>query len=403
MIQINYLAFAIPLFLGFILLEYAWSKKRAKSVHQFAESIANLNVGIAERLTDLLTAGLFYWVFDWIYQHGAIFHVKENFITWALLFILTDFIWYWYHRCGHQVNLLWGFHVVHHQSEDFNYTTSTRITLLQSIARGLFWSTLPWIGFPPHMIFTFLLIHGTYPFFTHTTLVGKLGFLEWFMVTPSHHRVHHSSNDIYLDKNFGDILIIWDRLFGTFTEETESPVYGLTKPLKSHSFLWQHFHFLLEMALAFIFATNGRERWKIIFGKPDDLDPQLREEGETLFHIHQSKGELNLKLQNYILWTTALTMLILFFTILLEQYFTIGQLVFLSSWVLINVISTGAMLEKKAWVFYLEYAKVYILMGLLAFSPVSQAFIWMLLAFLVFLTWYIRPLKEWYVHVVLSV
>jgi hypothetical protein len=103
------------------------------------------------------------------------------------------------------------------------------------------------------------------------------------------------------------------------------------------------------------------------------------------------------------LWTTGLTMLILFFTILLEQYFTIGQLVFLSFWVLINVISTGAMLEKKAWVFYLEYAKVYILMGLLAFSPISQAFIWILLAFLVCLTWYIRPIKEWYVHVVLSV
>ncbi|MHA8062199.1 sterol desaturase family protein [Aquirufa beregesia] len=403
MMQINYLAFAIPLFLGFILLEFVLSKRMGKSVHQFAESIANLNVGITERLSDLLTAGLFYWVFDWIYQHGAVLSIQENVITWILLFLFTDFIWYWYHRCGHKVNLLWGFHVVHHQSEDFNYTTSTRITLLQSIARGLFWSVLPWIGFPPHMIFTFLLIHGTYPFFTHTTLVGKLGFLEWFMVTPSHHRVHHSSNKIYLDKNFGDILIIWDRLFGTFAEETEPPVYGLTKPLKSHSFLWQHFHFLLEMGLAFIVAHTWKQRWEIVFGKPDDLDPYFREEGEQLFHIHQKTGKLSLRLQQYILWTTGLTLLILFFTILWERYLSTPQLFFLSAWVIIHVISTGAMLEKKTWVFYLEYTKMYILLGLVFFSPIYPAFLWIIVLFLAFFTWYFRPIKQWYVQVLLTV
>ncbi len=133
--------------------------------------------------------------------------------------------------------------MVHHQSDDFNYTVSTRITIFQAVARGLFWSVLPLLGFPPDMIAVFLIIHGVYPFFTHTQLVGKLGWLEYVFVTPSHHRVHHSSNPEYLDKNYGDILIIWDKLLGTFAEEKEEPKYGLTKPLNSYSFLWQHFHF----------------------------------------------------------------------------------------------------------------------------------------------------------------
>lgn len=205
---LNLLALAVPLFSSLILIEYCVSKKRNKSVHNFAEPIANLNVGIAERVTDLITTGAFYFVFKWIYTRFALFDIQPSAGTWILIFLITDFIWYWYHRFGHKVNIFWSVHVVHHQSDDFNYTVSTRITIFQAIARGIFWSILPLLGFPPDMIAIFLIIHGVYPFFTHTQLIGKLGWIEYIFVTPSHHRVHHSSNPKYLDKNYGDILII---------------------------------------------------------------------------------------------------------------------------------------------------------------------------------------------------
>jgi alkylglycerol monooxygenase len=256
--HLNVLAFGVPLFVAFMLFEYYYTRKRGKAYFHFDEAIANINVGIAERLTDLFTTGLFYFVFVWIHEHFALFRIKESALSWILLFLLTDFVWYWYHRLGHEVNLLWATHVVHHQSEDYNFTVSVRITVFQAVARCGFWSFIPLVGFPPHMIAAMLLIHGIYPFFTHTQMIGKLGFLEYFLVTPSHHRVHHSSNPEYLDKNYGDVLIIWDKLFGTFVRETVPPIYGLTSSLKSYSFLWQHFHFFLEMGVAFKRARAGK-------------------------------------------------------------------------------------------------------------------------------------------------
>jgi sterol desaturase/sphingolipid hydroxylase (fatty acid hydroxylase superfamily) len=233
----KYLAFAIPLFLVFMGLEYFLSKVQGKKFYKFKDTIANLNVGIAERLIDCFSIGIFYFYYDYLQKNLGFFDIKSGVFSWIALLLLTDLLWYWYHRLGHEVNILWSVHIVHHQSEEFNFTVSARITIFQAIARTFFWSILPIIGFNADMISIVLLIHGIYPFFTHTRTVGKLGFLEYIFVTPSHHRVHHASNEQYLDKNYSDMFIFWDKLFGTFAEEIEEPVYGLTKPLKSYSFL----------------------------------------------------------------------------------------------------------------------------------------------------------------------
>lgn len=396
MTKINFLALAVPFFIGFILLEYYVSCKRKKRVHQFEESIANLNVGIAERVTDLLTTGAFYFVFSWIYSHYAIFDIRPSFITWVLIFLVTDFVWYWYHRFGHKVNLFWSVHVVHHQSDDFNYTVSTRITIFQAIARGLFWSVLPLLGFPPDMIAIFLIIHGVYPFFTHTQLVGKLGWLEYVFVTPSHHRVHHSSNPEYLDKNYGDILIIWDKLLGTFAEEKSEPKYGLTKPLNSYSFLWQHFHFQLELLLALKEAKGVKAKLKVLLGKPDDIDPVHREYLERKL-LNRNKQSMQFALQRLILLNTVITLVILFFTLLLTEYFTTEQQILLCLFILISIVNSGAMIEQKRWVFYLDYIRL-LLIGLIlyAFIPSGSILISLTILGLVPLVFYKSTQKRYY-------
>jgi sterol desaturase/sphingolipid hydroxylase (fatty acid hydroxylase superfamily) len=358
--HLNYLAFALPLFLALMWLERRAALKRGRVLHRVDETIANLNVGIAERLCDLFAASLFYFAYAWLHRHYALFDIKPSVLTWVALFLATDFVWYWYHRFGHEVNLFWSVHVVHHQSEDFNYTVSARITVLQALARGTFWSVLPVVGFPPHMIAVLLLVHGAYPFFTHTQLVGNLGWIEAVLVTPSHHRVHHGSNPEYLDKNYGDVLIIWDKLFGTFAREKTPPAYGLTKPLGSYSFLWQHFHFMLEMAVAAARAKGLRKKIAVIFGRPDAIDPRIKTWLERKL-LRGGSGMQRTRAQlQFIRWQTGITVAVLFFTLLLCHYLSVVQLALASSFILLGVVATGAMLEQRRWVFYLDFARLHL-------------------------------------------
>ncbi len=355
-----YLAFAIPFFLFFIGLEYWYTRKKGRKLFHFAESIANLNIGIAERLTDLFTMVPFYYFFDFLHRHYALFNFHPGVLSWISLFLLTDFVWYWYHRMGHKVNLFWAAHVVHHQSEDFNYTTSARITVFQSIARCLFWSVLPLAGFPAEMIALFLLIHGAYPFFTHTQSIGKLGWAEKIFVTPTHHGVHHSSNPEYLDKNYGDILIVWDKIFGTFAEETVKPVYGLTKPLNSHSFLWQHFHYPLELFFAIRREKSLKQKIKLLFGTPDTLDPRIRTVLEKKLISRSTPEETNARLKNYVGIQTGFSLLLIFYLALSFSSLNPLTVSFISIFLLLSLINTGAILEKKSWVFYLEFLRLLI-------------------------------------------
>jgi sterol desaturase/sphingolipid hydroxylase (fatty acid hydroxylase superfamily) len=340
------------------------SVQKNKSVYRFDETVSNLNVGIAERICDLFTTGLFFYFFDYLHKNFSFFDLKATPLNWLLLFLFTDLLYYWYHRYGHRVNILWAAHVVHHQSEDYNYSVAVRVTTFQALFRGLFWSFLPIIGFPAEMITLILIFHGVYPFFSHTQLIGKLGWLEYIVVTPSHHRVHHSSNPEYLDKNYGDVLIIWDKLFGTFQEEKEKPVYGLTKPLNSHSFLWQHFHFFLEMFMAFRGSKGLKNKWKILFGKPDDLNPDHRTWlEEKVLNRKNATFNGNQLLYKIILFQIVLVLSLLFFIILFVHHLNGLQLSLASLFVLLSVINNGAMLEQKSRVFYLDYSRVIVVVA----------------------------------------
>ncbi len=355
--HLNPMAFAVPLFLIFIGIEYR-AARRKKKAHRFNESIANLNVGIAERITDLLTTGAFFSVYSWLNQHAALFTIQASIVNWVVLFLATDLVWYWYHRFGHEVNLLWSAHVVHHQSEDFNYTTSVRITFFQAVFRGLFWAILPVLGFPAHMITALLLVHGAYPFFTHTETIGRLGWLEYFLVTPSHHRVHHSANPQYLDKNYGDVLIVWDKLFGTFKQEKEPPVYGLTVPLNSYSFLWQHFHFALELYTAVAREKGWKNKVRMLFGRPDHIDPRIRPTLERRFSFRNTQPAQSRLLQRFITIQTTCTLALVFGVILCSPQMLPRQVIFFSVFILLSLINTGAMMEQRSWVFGIDYARL---------------------------------------------
>ncbi|TDE14880.1 sterol desaturase family protein [Dyadobacter psychrotolerans] len=355
--NLNYMALAVPVFLFFIGLEYLIAKRTGKKIFNFTSSIANMNVGVAERLIDLFTAGSFYFFYDYLHKHYAMFNIKPTILTWIALILATDLVWYWYHRAGHKVNLFWGFHVVHHTSDEFNYTAGTRITVFQAVVRTLFWSVLPLVGFPASMITTMLIVHGLYPFFTHTQLIGKLGILEYILVTPSHHRVHHASNEDYLDKNFGDMFIIWDKLFGTFAKEDQEAQYGLTKQLDSYSFLWQHFHFLVEIWYAAKRENGLVNKLKIVFGSPSDFDPEIRQIVEKKFLSRHKVRVRTQKFRLYVIGQFSFMVTILFFLLLFEHQTDLFLQIMTALFILITVINCGAILEQRRWVFYLEVVR----------------------------------------------
>lgn len=354
---LNYMALAVPLFLLLIGIEYWFSKRLGRQLFNFNSSIANMNVGVAERLIDLFTASSFFFFYDYIQKHYGLFEIRPTPLVWIALILATDFVWYWYHRMGHKINLFWGFHVVHHTSEEFNYTAGTRITVFQAVVRTAFWSVLPLIGFPAPMITTMLIVHGLYPFFTHTQVIGKLGILEYIMVTPSHHRVHHASNEGYLDKNFGDMFIIWDKLFGTFAEEKEEPVYGLTKQLDSYSFLWQHFHFLVEIWYSAQQQKGVAAKLKVIFGSPADFDPTVRRIVEKRFLSKNKVRVRSQKFRRYVLVQFTITVTTLFFLLLFEQQEETFLQTMVALVIFVTLINCGAIMEQRRWVFYLEFAR----------------------------------------------
>ena len=361
--KLNYLAFSIPFFVLLIYIEYYITKKKKLGGFELHSVIANLSVGIAERLLDVFVATVFYFVFDTLQKKYGIFQITPTPLLWVLLLISTDFIWYWYHRLAHEINILWAVHIVHHQSEDYNFTVSARITVLQAFLRGGFWCVLPIIGFPAPMIVGMLLVHGLYPFFIHTKLIGKLGILEYLIVTPSHHRVHHASNEQYLDKNYGDVLIIWDKLFGTFQKEKADTeiVYGLTKPLNTYSFLWQHFHYFIEIIVVVSKQKTFKEKIKTVFGRPDTLDTNARKEAERIFNVKQTQKIIKMPLNTYVKWQIGLLLAALFGFILIEKNVSVIFSVVFTVFTILTLINCGAIMEQKKWVFNIEFARAFLL------------------------------------------
>ncbi len=370
--KLNWLSFAVPLFLCLILIEFYIARRKQKKYFRLHSSIANLSIGIAERLSDVFTISTFFFVYDLLQKKYGIFHIQSNVLAWMLLLITTDLVWYWYHRLAHEINIFWAIHVVHHQSEDFNYTASARITMLQAMLRTGFWSILPVIGFPAEMITSILLIHGLYPFFIHTRTIGKLGVLEYILVTPSHHRVHHACNEKYLDRNYGDVFIIWDKLFGTFQkeEDNEEIVYGLTKQLKCYSFLWQHFHFAAEIFYTARGKKGWNNKWKVLFARPKTIDSGARAKAERKFNIYKKDIPVERPLNKYVIWQISITLAALFSFILFEKEIPSMQQLYITCFIILTLVNCGAIMEQKIWITYLEFSRLVLVgISLVTLSP----------------------------------
>jgi len=263
-----------PYFAGAILVEIAWYLVVRKRAYPWKEMLASTVIFLLRLPTRLLLAPLVVAPVSYFVWSHRFFTVQLN-TAWSilLLFLATELAYYWSHRAGHEIRWMWASHVVHHTPEQIHFASAYRLGPTEVLSGGwLFHLPLFVLGFNPLAVGGMLAVNLFYQFWLHTDLIGRLGPLEWILNTPSHHRVHHASNSEYLDRNYGGILIIWDRLFGTFTaEHPQTPItYGLVHPIGSHNPIKVALHEWGAMARDVRRARSWREKLRQLFGRPAD-------------------------------------------------------------------------------------------------------------------------------------
>lgn len=234
---------ATPVFFLLIGLEYAWGRWRGRNTYRLNDAVNSISLGMLSELSKVLTGvlriGIYAAVFSWVsVWHNEAFWMSP--LGWLLALVFYDFCYYWLHRAGHEVAIFWAAHVVHHQSQDYNLSTALRQTSSGALLGWIFYLPMAIAGVPPLVFGVVALVDLLYQFWVHTEHVGKLGWFDRWFCSPSNHRVHHAVNDKYLDRNYGGILVVWDRLFGSFREEDEKCVYGTRAPLQSWDPLWSN-------------------------------------------------------------------------------------------------------------------------------------------------------------------
>lgn len=254
-------------------LELCISNFQHRKLYTFRETAVSFTLSLINGALDLSIRGLYLLLLSFLYKYRIV-HIDNPFIYWTLLFILIDFQFYWLHRLEHFCRLFWAAHITHHSAEHMNFTVGFRASLLRPLYDFMFFVPVVLIGFKPLDIFLLYSVAQIWAVFQHTEIVRNLGFLELIFVTPSHHRVHHASNQKYIDKNMGMVLIIWDRLFGTFQKELSAdeyePIrYGLAKPVND-----KHLKEVMFGEWINIYKDirredmNWKQRLKYIFGPP---------------------------------------------------------------------------------------------------------------------------------------
>lgn len=261
--------YCLPLLLLFALMEGWHSWKERKELFSASDTTSNIIIGISLGLFNIFSRFLLFATLSWVYQY-RFFTLPHSVWTMVLVFLLTDFTYYWYHRICHEVNWFWASHVVHHSSEHINITIAFRQSITSGITgHNLFWIWMALVGFHPFQVALALQICVFYQSFLHTETIRTLPcWFEFLFNTPSHHRVHHASNPEYLDKNHGGMLIIWDRLFGTFCAEKEKPVYGLTTPLHSTNPVQIIFHGWKDLLTQALHCRNLLQGISCLFKAP---------------------------------------------------------------------------------------------------------------------------------------
>ena len=310
------IALAIPFFLLAMLVELAVDRYRGTGHYRANDAINSLSAGTLSVTFGYFTRLLPAVIWGFVLQHlslvdvdTAVFDLSaRGLLLWTLAMLAFDFCYYWSHRMGHEISVMWAAHAVHHQSEDYNLSTALRQTSTGFLFTWIFYLPLFVFGMPFEVFVTVNALNLIYQFWVHTQHVGKLGWLDRVFVTPSNHRVHHAQNEVYIDRNYGGILVLWDRIFGTFQEELdeEPVVFGVRKPLESWNPFWANIQVYDYLWFDAVRTARWRDKLGIWFRRtgwrPADVEARYPRTTRPLDDFAKFDPVMRPRARRYLVW-----------------------------------------------------------------------------------------------------
>jgi len=373
----NALLYAIPAFVVLVLIEIAYGHFVKDQKYRFFDTLSSLSSGVTNVLKDSLGLALVLISYPFLVSRLALTQTPSGWPTWVIAFIAIDFAGYWNHRLSHHVNLFWNSHVIHHSSEEFNLACALR----QSISNLIGYTAIlllpaALLGVPYQVIAVLAPLHLFGQFWYHTQHIGKLGWLEYILITPSQHRVHHAINKEYIDKNLGQIFSVWDRLFGTFQEELDEvpPRYGVLKPALTYNPLWINFQHLYNLAFDAWYAKSWIDKMRIWFmptgWRPADVAARFERsiiEDVYAYQKYHPKETSSRKIIVFIQFLLAIGLLLYFFSefssLETEIQLLTGGLIFLM------VMGYSSLMDGSKWALLFEGSRLLYLMALYILVP----------------------------------
>eukprot|EP00026_Physarum_polycephalum_P006339 Phypoly_transcript_06381.p1 GENE.Phypoly_transcript_06381~~Phypoly_transcript_06381.p1 ORF type:complete len:508 (+),score=90.42 Phypoly_transcript_06381:219-1742(+) len=374
---------AVPYMLLMTAVEFVFGLFKKKKYHRLNDSLSSLTAGVMEMIWSMLLPSLFkngiqLYAYIQVYKRFHIVDIPvDSTVASIICFLGVDMGYYWFHRMAHEINAFWAAHVVHHSSEEYNFTTALRQSVLQVYTSWIFYLPLA-IFLPPQLFMYHKEINTVYQFWIHTRLISSLGPLEWILNTPSHHRVHHGRNRRYIDKNYAGVLIIWDRMFGTFEPENKDDAvyYGLVHPLGSFDPVWTQFHHVVHILNSMWYVPGWKNKlfvlikgpgWSI--GKPRLGDPTDIPDID-LSDKSRANRPLPVVLSLYVLVHFFVTVWILFVLLTLHALVPSKIVLLLALFLVFSFSSFGAMFDNKAYAFHMEITRLILFIA-------TEVFFWL--------------------------
>ncbi|UOY07458.1 sterol desaturase family protein [Muricauda sp. SCSIO 64092] len=361
----NALLYAIPFFIGLVLLEIGYGYLVKDQKHNVMDTVSSLSSGLTNIVKDSLGLVLVLVGYPFLLKYLALFTIESTWLVWLLAFLCIDFAGYWNHRLSHHVNIFWNQHVIHHSSEEFNLACALRQSISNVIGYfALLLIPAALLGVPNEVIAILAPIHLFAQFWYHTQHIGKMGWLEYVIVTPSQHRVHHAINPEYIDKNLGQILCIWDRMFGTFQEELDDvpPQYGVLKPAATWNPIIINFQHVWRLMKDAWRTKNWKDKLRIWFmptgWRPNDVNEKYPiSKIENVYAFNKYKPLASPSLKGYaifqLLFNTGL-MLFMFY-----NYSEIGfnNLLLFGAFVFVGIYGYTSLMDRKRHAFWIEFVR----------------------------------------------
>ncbi len=364
--QLNPIVLSIPIFFILIGVELLVERFTHQKIYRLQDAIANLSCGITSQLSGLFLKIFGIGIYQLLFEHFAFIELDHStWWYWVLLVLLVDHSYYWAHRMSHEINLFWGGHVVHHQSEEYNLSVALRQSSLQVIWTFAFSLPIAFLGFRTLDFALISAFNTLYQFWIHTETIGKLPrWVEFIFNTPSHHRVHHGRDPKYIDKNHAGSLIIWDRMFGTFQEEEEKPTYGITHPLNSWNPIYANVSHYVQMKDDLLRIPKWSDRIRYLFKKPgwlpDYLGGYRPAPAVDKATYRKYDPPSTMLLNTYVLFQYLICLGgTSFFLFSASRLNTVAQ-VFISILISVMVVNCGVLFEQRPWVRWSEWIRVFL-------------------------------------------